>query len=395
MSGATAVAQPDLISLLALRQRAIRYWLAAIGLAAFGMAYAGPIALAIRAPSITPTVVLPALDLPTVTFPSFSVPALHAAPVVPNVAEQPRTHAPAHAVRHQIVTAHGRPSAPDTPARKTRVVHLPVVKDAHSQLSAKESNTNTKTKADPFAKAAVVEDSVNAEPGMPEAATAPPLQPQELTNLPDYAQQADSPEAVAAAAVPVTNAAADPLAELRAKLAEQGITLAEEGSIPLNSGSTGTTTTPNSPDTTTTTPPASSGDTTTTNTGSGSGGSGSTNTGSGSGTTTPPANTGSGSTTTPPVVTPPADTTTPPSTTPPPDTTPTPPAPAVPWITATVTQIDFGTVTEGTHATRPVQVTNILTDPITIPQPTIIGDADGAFSVASAGPTTLAPGAGE
>ncbi|MFL6018711.1 MAG: hypothetical protein ACJ74V_14385, partial [Gaiellaceae bacterium] len=90
MGAASAVVQPDLISLLALRQRAIRFWLAAIGLAAFGMAYAGPIALAIRAPSVTTPVVLPTLDLLTVTFPSFAVPALHVAPVIPDVAEQPR-----------------------------------------------------------------------------------------------------------------------------------------------------------------------------------------------------------------------------------------------------------------------------------------------------------------
>ena len=91
VSGATAVVQPDLISLLALRQRAIRFWLAAIGLVAFGAGYLGPIALAIRAPSVTTPVVLPALELPTVTFPSFAVPALHAAPVIPAVPdERPR-----------------------------------------------------------------------------------------------------------------------------------------------------------------------------------------------------------------------------------------------------------------------------------------------------------------
>ena len=44
----------DVLSLLALRERAIRIWLAAVGLVAFGTAYAGPIALSIQLPGRAP-----------------------------------------------------------------------------------------------------------------------------------------------------------------------------------------------------------------------------------------------------------------------------------------------------------------------------------------------------
>src|SRR4029077_10503541 len=130
-----------------------------------------------------------------------------------------------HALRHPLVTGHGRPSAPDTTARKSRTVKLPVVKTNYSQPTTTTSDsTTTKAKTDPFAKAPVVEDSVNSEPVMPDEPAPVPLQPSTLNDLPDYAQAPDSAQAVAATAVPVTNADVDPLAELRAKLAEQGIT---------------------------------------------------------------------------------------------------------------------------------------------------------------------------
>src|SRR4051812_22885389 len=57
-------AQPELLSLLALRQRAIRLWLAAIGLLGFGVAYVSPMALALRAPAVVAPITLPALSLP-------------------------------------------------------------------------------------------------------------------------------------------------------------------------------------------------------------------------------------------------------------------------------------------------------------------------------------------
>src|SRR5262245_28743716 len=122
VGGATAVAQPDLISLLAFRQRAIRYWLAAIGLVAFGAAYAGPIALAIRQPSVSEPTVLPELDLPQIAFPHFAVPALHPARAVPAI---PLTApAPARTVRHRVVhrkVEHTKRRA--ATAQRTRVVH--------------------------------------------------------------------------------------------------------------------------------------------------------------------------------------------------------------------------------------------------------------------------------
>src|SRR5262245_3733434 len=54
----------DALSLLTLRQRSIRFWLAGIGFLAFGVAYISPIALAITRPIETSTaVVLPRLEL--------------------------------------------------------------------------------------------------------------------------------------------------------------------------------------------------------------------------------------------------------------------------------------------------------------------------------------------
>ena len=80
-----ALEQPTLISLLALRTRGIRLWLAAIGLAAFGAGYFGPIALAMTTPGVSRSVQLPTLTLPAIGFPTLTVPKLHAAPTTPPV----------------------------------------------------------------------------------------------------------------------------------------------------------------------------------------------------------------------------------------------------------------------------------------------------------------------
>src|SRR3954464_10669988 len=101
-AGALALDQPELFSLLALRSRAIRFWLAGIGLAAFGAAYVGPIALAMRAPDVSRVrlVQLPELALPTMAFPTLGVPKLHAPPAIaPAVRGTPAT-TQRHVVRH-------------------------------------------------------------------------------------------------------------------------------------------------------------------------------------------------------------------------------------------------------------------------------------------------------
>src|SRR3954452_17584398 len=76
--GSAAVPQPELLSLLALRDRAIRFWLAAIGLLAFGVGYAGPIGLPFRMPALSHPTQLPELKIPAIAFPTFGVPTLHA-----------------------------------------------------------------------------------------------------------------------------------------------------------------------------------------------------------------------------------------------------------------------------------------------------------------------------
>jgi hypothetical protein len=60
------------LSILALRTRAIRYWMAGVGLLVFGVAYAAPVALAVRMqPRHVP---LPLVGVPAVGFPSLSPP---------------------------------------------------------------------------------------------------------------------------------------------------------------------------------------------------------------------------------------------------------------------------------------------------------------------------------
>ena len=133
MSGATAVVQPDLISLLALRQRAIRFWLAAIGLVAFGPATsARSHSRSARLPSPLPSC-FPRSSFPPSPSPPSPSPRFARLPSFQLFRTTPARQRPAHALRHPIVTGHGRPSAPDTTARKSRIVNLPVVKSNYSQ----------------------------------------------------------------------------------------------------------------------------------------------------------------------------------------------------------------------------------------------------------------------
>src|SRR5215208_1152066 len=70
VGSSVAVGEFDAVSLLALRTRAVRLWLAAIGLAGFALAYAQPIGLALTQPAASSATVLPSLSLPLVSFPS-------------------------------------------------------------------------------------------------------------------------------------------------------------------------------------------------------------------------------------------------------------------------------------------------------------------------------------
>src|SRR3954469_11874213 len=74
-----AVTQLPALSPLALRQRTIRLWLAAVGIAAFGVTYVAPLALALTRPPLA--VALPELRIAVPTLPRVDVPKLRAAPV--------------------------------------------------------------------------------------------------------------------------------------------------------------------------------------------------------------------------------------------------------------------------------------------------------------------------
>ena len=76
----TAVAgyPADGLSLIALRTRAVRYWLVGISLVTLGITYVAPIAAALRMPAAQSY--LPSMSIPLVRVPTLSVPKLHAAP---------------------------------------------------------------------------------------------------------------------------------------------------------------------------------------------------------------------------------------------------------------------------------------------------------------------------
>jgi len=133
VGSSVAVGQQDLLSLLALRERAIRVWLAAIGLVAFGTAYAGPIALSFRMPALSSSpVVLPALELPPLSLPTLAVPKLEAAPKVSPV--RPPAPAARRVVHHAAATAPA--PAQRAATHPTRTVQVPVVKDQYSVAPA-------------------------------------------------------------------------------------------------------------------------------------------------------------------------------------------------------------------------------------------------------------------
>ena len=161
----------ETLSLLGLRERAIRLWLAGIGLLAFGVSYISPMVLAATQPAVQPAVVLPSMTLPLVDFPSLAVPKIVAPRAVPAAATHTTAttttpaSAPAPAQRSvrkvagRVVPQMGPPYTPRSQA-VTRTRTVPVVRNNYNLLAPAEKTP--KEKADPFAKAAVVEDSVGA-----------------------------------------------------------------------------------------------------------------------------------------------------------------------------------------------------------------------------------------
>ena len=116
----SATAEPFGLSLIGLRQRTVRLWLAAIGMLGFGIAYASPIALALTRPPDTAAIALPELALPAVAFPQLTVPKLHAAPrasraiATPAPAPTPSDTTPAAAGRAAAAVA-GAAAGPRQP----------------------------------------------------------------------------------------------------------------------------------------------------------------------------------------------------------------------------------------------------------------------------------------
>ena len=156
------------MSLLGLRERAIRLWLAGVSLLAFGAAYLSPMVLAVTQPTVTPTVVLPSLTLPLVAFPSLDVPKLVAPRALPAAATHTTTTpATTRRVVHKrlvgrVIPQMGPPYNPagrtTRTATTTRTRTVPVVKDSYTLTPP--AAKKTKEKADPFAKAPVIEDTV-------------------------------------------------------------------------------------------------------------------------------------------------------------------------------------------------------------------------------------------
>src|SRR5205823_2230826 len=144
LGSSVALEQCDLLSLLALRQRAIRLWLAAIGVLSFGVAYVGPLALSFRLPAGSPPAALSALSLPAVSFPTLGVPKLHAPAVGPRAHVTPLVRGAAPASRRRVI----RHPAPTSKAT-TRTVRVPVVSNSYTLLPP--AVTKKKEKPDPFA----------------------------------------------------------------------------------------------------------------------------------------------------------------------------------------------------------------------------------------------------
>ena len=166
MPSAVALDRSDLLSVLALRTRAIRVWLAGIGLVAFGTACSG----ADRAAAIrTPAVARRRRNCRCYPFPQSS---FRRSPF--RSCTRRRWTAPvASPAKRQVVRPAVRRAA-TPPTRKyarTRRVQVPVVKNSYSVAPPKSSAASPSSKrTDPFAGVAVTEDMTG---GVPATATDP------------------------------------------------------------------------------------------------------------------------------------------------------------------------------------------------------------------------------
>jgi hypothetical protein len=136
----------DGLSLIALRTRAVKYWLVGISLLTLGVTYVAPIAAALRMPGEQSY--LPSISVPLVRVPTLAVPKLHAAP--------------AQAALPKLNTGSHR--AAPTHKRKLVNKRVPVLTDKYTQTPAASTATKKKAAKDPFANVPVVEDTVGAPP---------------------------------------------------------------------------------------------------------------------------------------------------------------------------------------------------------------------------------------
>src|SRR3954449_7288969 len=86
MRGRAAALPQGSISLIALRGRALRFWLTGVGVLSIAVLYVSPFALAFRVPRAAAPGPLPSLALAEVSFPRLVVPKATSAPAHPPAA---------------------------------------------------------------------------------------------------------------------------------------------------------------------------------------------------------------------------------------------------------------------------------------------------------------------
>ena len=149
--------QIDVLSRLALRERTIRLWLAALGMFGFGLAYVSPLGLALRTPQVEAKVVIPTLALPAVAFPTLAVPKLGRPRRCAASATRAAAPRQRHVVRHRFQGASAQAPHPQAGHAQDPVVH-----NSYSLLEP--AAKPAAAEKDPFAKATVVTDTVGVAP---------------------------------------------------------------------------------------------------------------------------------------------------------------------------------------------------------------------------------------
>src|SRR6187551_3916910 len=130
-ASSTAVLEIEPLSLIGLRRRAVRFWLAGLSLLGFAVAYVGPLVAAFELPAVSsPAIVtpLPALTLPTVTFTGLKVPKV--SPPVRQAAMPERSAAPTPRVSQQSAAQASARPVPQT--RSAAAEQVPVVTDQYT-----------------------------------------------------------------------------------------------------------------------------------------------------------------------------------------------------------------------------------------------------------------------